>query len=306
MATRYPYRVKAQSSTTGTGTYTLTEPGSVGYRTFTQAVADGDLANGDEVHYIVVDATVTNTPKLMEVGRGVWNNTTKTLTRAQVYQPNGTAVNWGAGTRDVLVVSNPGLFALLTNNLSDLPSASTARTNLGLGTAATQNVGTSASSVVQLDGSARLPAVDGRNLTNLATFPTGTKMLFAQAAAPTGWTQDTTWNDRVLRVVSGGTGGNTGGAWAISGLGGTAISVANLPTSPGSTVNWRSIQIQEADMSYSAGPVDVVELIRATFVGGDTQTSTVSNGSGTTHTHTGDGTWRPAYLDVIVASKNAP
>ena len=38
----------------------------------------------------------------------------------------------------------------------------------GLGTAATENVGTSANQIVQLDGSARLPAVDGSALTNVA------------------------------------------------------------------------------------------------------------------------------------------
>ena len=37
----------------------------------------------------------------------------------------------------------------------------------GLGTAASQDVGTSASNVVQLDGTAKLPAVDGSQLTNL-------------------------------------------------------------------------------------------------------------------------------------------
>ena len=39
----------------------------------------------------------------------------------------------------------------------------------GLGTAATLNVGTSANNIVQLDGSAKLPAVDGSNLTGVAT-----------------------------------------------------------------------------------------------------------------------------------------
>jgi hypothetical protein len=39
----------------------------------------------------------------------------------------------------------------------------------GLGTAAALNVGTSASNVVQLDGSARLPAVSGANLTGVST-----------------------------------------------------------------------------------------------------------------------------------------
>ena len=39
----------------------------------------------------------------------------------------------------------------------------------GLGTAAALNVGTSANNIVQLDGSAKLPAVDGSNLTGVAT-----------------------------------------------------------------------------------------------------------------------------------------
>ena len=39
----------------------------------------------------------------------------------------------------------------------------------GLGTAASLNVGTSANNIVQLDGSAKLPAVDGSNLTGVAT-----------------------------------------------------------------------------------------------------------------------------------------
>ena len=54
-----------------------------------------------------------------------------------------------------------------SNNLSDLISDSTARTNLGLTTAATTDIGTTAGDLIVLDGSARLPAVDGSQLTNL-------------------------------------------------------------------------------------------------------------------------------------------
>lgn len=66
--------------------------------------------------------------------------------------------NIGAGT------GNGDLLA--ANNLSDV-TAATARGNLELGTAATLDVGAGASNVVQLDGTAKLPAVDGSQLTNL-------------------------------------------------------------------------------------------------------------------------------------------
>jgi hypothetical protein len=62
-----------------------------------------------------------------------------------------------------------------------LETGATARTSLGLGTAATQTVGTSANNVVQLDGSSRLPAVDGSQLTNLPS--TGATAGFAVAMA---------------------------------------------------------------------------------------------------------------------------
>jgi hypothetical protein len=51
--------------------------------------------------------------------------------------------------------------------LLDDADATAQRSTLGLGTAAVANTGTSAGNVVVLDGSARLPAVDGSQLTNL-------------------------------------------------------------------------------------------------------------------------------------------
>lgn len=49
-------------------------------------------------------------------------------------------------------------------------------------------------------------------------FPSGTKMLFQQTAAPTGWTKDTTHNNKALRVVSGtaGSGGTQNFTTAFS------------------------------------------------------------------------------------------
>ena len=51
----------------------------------------------------------------------------------------------------------------------------------GLGTAATLNVGTSANNIVQLDGSARLPAVDGSQLTNIDAASAGFAIAMAIA-----------------------------------------------------------------------------------------------------------------------------
>jgi Pectate lyase superfamily protein len=76
--------------------------------------------------------------------------------------------------------------------VSYVPStAAGARTNLGLGTAAVLNVGTSANSVVQLDSSGKLPAVDGSALTGIYSNSnadiftgTGAKTTFTLSANP--------------------------------------------------------------------------------------------------------------------------
>jgi len=63
-----------------------------------------------------------------------------------------------SGTPTLATVATTGAYS----DLSGTPT---------LGTAAAEDVGTAASNVVQLDGSARLPAVDGSQLLNLPTAP---------------------------------------------------------------------------------------------------------------------------------------
>jgi len=65
--------------------------------------------------------------------------------------------------------------------LLDDADASAQRTTLGLGTAATLDVGTGANNIVQLDGSARLPAVDGSQLTGLSYASAGFAVAMAIA-----------------------------------------------------------------------------------------------------------------------------
>ncbi len=85
-----------------------------------------------------------------------------------------------ASLSGLTLAADRGLYSTAANTLAlftltsagrallDDASASAQRTTLGLGTAATLNVGTGNNNVVQLDGSGNLPAVPGGNLTGVA------------------------------------------------------------------------------------------------------------------------------------------
>jgi hypothetical protein len=59
--------------------------------------------------------------------------------------------------------------------------------------------------------------VDGKTLFDIANnIQPGTRMLFMQASAPAGWTQDTSRGDSLVSVTSGGTGGTAYGTIGAS------------------------------------------------------------------------------------------
>lgn len=82
------------------------------------------------------------------------------------------------------------------------------------------------------------------NVPSPEVFASGTLMLFQQTAAPTGWTKQTTHNDKALRVVSGsaGSGGSVAfttalatpavsGSVSVSGnISDTTLSTAQIPS----------------------------------------------------------------------------
>jgi len=110
-----------------------------------------------------------------------------TPANTNVIKYNSTSGDWESGAVAASEVS--GLATVATtgaySDLSGTPTLATVATTGAysdlsgtptLGTAAALDVGTSATNVVQLDGSARLPAVDGSQLTNL---PSGASTLGA-------------------------------------------------------------------------------------------------------------------------------
>lgn len=123
------------------------------------------------------------------------------------------------------------------------------------------------------------------------SFPAGTKMVFAQAAAPTGWTQDVANNDMMLRLVSAAGGGTGGSASPIVGpsiTSGHAITIAEMPAH---THSYTHASASGGGIALAGGDVAVVA---------DT---TGSTGGGGAHTHAIPA-WSPKYIDVIICTKD--
>lgn len=140
------------------------------------------------------------------------------------------------------------------------------------------------------------------NTLSAASIPAGTKMLFAQTNAPTGWTKDTTHDNKALRVVSGtaSSGGSVAfttafTSQAVAGtVGDTALTLAQIPPHTHSVTSFTTDTVDDGGSAPSI----------AKFSG---TTTTGSAGSGATHTHSFTGTaidLAVQYVDVIIATKN--
>lgn len=163
-----------------------------------------------------------------------------------------------------------------------------------------QTVGINSQSLVVCDGSNGVSAYL-ESFTATPAFPSGTRMLFQQTSAPTGWTKITTYNDAGLRIVSGAAsaGGVTGFSTIFSGGGvtssSTAISTSQMPShnhslSPNFNVNFSPALFDPGGLGF------------LTSQAGGPTFSISSTGSGSGHTHTT--TMQLSYVDVIIASKD--
>ncbi len=131
-------RTKETTKTTGVGAYSL-EGATFGCQTFVVGIGTTNTAL-----YCCTDVDVVNKTGNWEVGYGVvTDGAPDTLTRVAILASSngGAAVNWADGTRDIYSTFLDSGILVAANNLSDLSSVSSARTNLGLGTAAIKNEG---------------------------------------------------------------------------------------------------------------------------------------------------------------------
>jgi hypothetical protein len=128
-------------------------------------------------------------------------------------------------------------------------------------------------------------------------FPSGTLMLFQQTAAPTGWTKQTTHNDKSLRVVSGTAG--SGGATAFTSVFGSGKSSGSYTLVeadiPGHTHN-----VLRASGGGSSQTGIQLTLSASGFVG--QANAAQSTGGDGAHQHTLSLDLQ--YVDLIIASKD--
>jgi hypothetical protein len=284
----------------------------------------------------IVDIVAYGTFELANFSIGTANDVDLTgLADNQFLQYNSSTSNFEPATitTDVSGDSTPQLGGNLDVNGNSIVSASNG--NISITPNGTGSVIIDGLSHPQADGSANqfLKTNGSGQLSFETIFPSGTKMLFNQTSAPTGWTKDTTNNNNsALRVVTGtvGTGGSADFTSALatpSVTGTVTTSIAN--TTAGGTVGNHTLTTAQLashnhGVYYHAGFHQSGSGIQGagagdniTNVAGGITTSTGSNSAhshsftGTAHNHTATSTLSSAtaginvkYVDVIIASKD--
>lgn len=160
-----------------------------------------------------------------------------------------------------------------------------------------------------VNSSGQVDAATGLTNTSSLGFPTGTLMLFQQTTAPTGWTKQTTHNNKALRVVSGTA--SSGGTSSF-----TTVFTDQTPTIDASGISASATTLTTAQMpSHSHSTNAAAYASGSGNIGGDNinaPTATIGNtGGGGSHTHAITGsitataiTLNVQYVDLIIASKN--
>ena len=153
-------------------------------------------------------------------------------------------------------------------------------------------------------------------------FPAGTKMLFQQSAAPTGWTKSTSHDNKALRIVSGNAG--SGGSTAFTSVFSSRTPTGSLSGSlSGATIGGTTLTTSQIPSHNHSVPApyndeenDVIGFTGQNGEGFRPPIYTFSTGGSGSHTHSLTGgsisgsvtmdamDFAVQYVDVIIATKN--
>jgi hypothetical protein len=275
------------------------------------------------------------------------NNIAGAVTSAQYLRGNGTNVLMSAiqaadvptlnqNTTGSAATLTTGRTIAITGDLTYTSGSFNGSANVtGTGTLANSGVaaGTYTFSTVTVDAKGRVTSASSGAAPS--AFPSGTVMLFAQTAAPTGWTKSTTHNNKALRVVSGTA--SSGGSVAFSTAfasqavsGSISLTTAtNQNTTAGGTVGNTTLTTAQIPSHLhsinkhwgsAAGASGNITSNERTFAGTQNSNSTGGGGAhnhsftGSAHTHTQDAHTHTftgtainlavQYVDVIIATKD--
>lgn len=131
---------------------------------------------------------------------------------------------------------------------------------------------------------------------NQGLFPTGTKMVFFQAAAPANWTQDTSAaaDNKMLRIVNSAGGGSGGTDSPITHVHTTGDHILTEAEMPSHTHTENRGAFQGSVVANGSGANVVTNQI----------VSTGSTGGDTAHNHGNTGSYAPKYVDMILCTKD--
>lgn len=269
-----------------------------------------------------------------------FTGTVSGITAAMVGAPAGSGTSTGINTGDetaITIRSKLSITTLSGSNTGDqvlpttLPASDVyawakaavkpAYTKSEVGLTNVDNTADSAKSVSYSATSGTSSSCSGNANTVTFAFATGTRLPFAQSAAPTGWTQDVSDNatNRMLRVV------NTAG----NGIGGSASPILNnvVPAhthgfTTGNVSADHAHAVSDPGHTHTTGRSSVLGSSAGSgsnfagtnfmsYASGSSVTGISLGGISANHTHSGSTdngssqtNWAPRYIDMIICSKN--
>jgi hypothetical protein len=267
--------------------------------TLTTANADPDAESSNKVIEFTGTLTgdITVFIPAVENNYIFFNNTSGsfTLTVAPTgHGSNGSVITQGAHT--VQYCTGDTVVDLFANSLGTVSVKGTASFQDNVSVASGKSIDVNSAITLNANGlvTATSYTGNGAGLTGVDPFESGTKMVFYQASAPTGWTQDTAsaLSNTAISIVTG-TGGGTGGSdsfystfastkntdnsnagVSVSGtVGGTTLSTPVIPS--------HSHQIATTENNNPR------QIVSFSILSGQTvqQISTASTGGGGSHSH---------------------